>query len=105
MIFNSSKLKSGLINIDVRLMDTVNGNIISERSSLEQLAPRRLSPEVDALVVPVLPAAHVAVVADDLAQVFRRHLLLLRVHKAEFALLRVPLALQLLPFPRLQTGA
>ena len=57
-----------------------------------------VSPEVDALVVSVLSAAHVAVVADDFPQVLWRHLLLLSIHEAELALLGVPLALQLLPF-------
>ena len=46
--------------------------------------------QVDALVVPVLPAAHVPVVPDDLAEVLGRHVLLLGVHKPEFALLSIP---------------
>ncbi len=47
------------------------------------------STQVDALVVPVLPAAHIPVISDDLPEVFRRHVLLLGVHKAKFALLRI----------------
>lgn len=48
------------------------------------------SAEVDPLVVPELFGGHVPVVADDLAHVLRRHLLLVHVHEPELALLPVP---------------
>ena len=50
--------------------------------------------QVDALVVAVLAAGHVSVVADDLADVLRRHVLFLRVHEPELALLRIALGLE-----------
>lgn len=44
-----------------------------------------------------LPVGHITVVADDFPDVLRGHVLLLRVHEAEFPLLRIALGLQLLP--------
>lgn len=54
-------------------------------------------PQVDTLVVTELPVGHVAVVADDLADVLGGHVLLLRVHEAKLPLLCIALGLQLLP--------
>lgn len=54
-------------------------------------------PQVYALVVTEFPVGHVAVVADDLPDVLGGHVLFLRVHEAEFSLLRIALGLQLLP--------
>lgn len=54
--------------------------------------------EVDPLVMPELLRGHVAVVLDDLPHVFRRHLFLLRLHIANFALRREAAALHLRPF-------
>ena len=53
--------------------------------------------EVDALVVAVFAARHVSVVADDFAQMLRRHVLLLHIDEAEFPLLGILLVMQLLP--------
>ena len=53
--------------------------------------------QVHALVMAELAVGHVAVVGDDLANVLGRQVLLLRVDKAELALLGVALGLQLLP--------
>lgn len=73
----------------------------SDRSWAARPAPCHTAgiplPQVDALVVPELPIGHVAVVADDLADVLGGHVLLLRVHEPEFPLLRIALGLQLLP--------
>lgn len=59
------------------------------------------SAKVDSLVVPELAVRHIAVIADDLPNVLRGHVFLLRVHKAELALFGVSLRLQLLPLARL----
>lgn len=55
------------------------------------------APQIDALVVAELAIGHVAVVAHDLPQVLRRHVLLRRLHEAELAALGVALALHRRP--------
>ena len=55
-------------------------------------------PEVHPLVVAVLPAGHVTVVSDDLADVLWWHVFLLSFYKAKLPFLAVALGLQLLPF-------
>mmetsp|Transcript_40931 Transcript_40931/g.121364 ORF Transcript_40931/g.121364 Transcript_40931/m.121364 type:complete len:508 (+) Transcript_40931:5381-6904(+) len=57
--------------------------------------------QVDALVVPELSRGHVSVVLDDLADVLRRHLLLLLLDNAELPLLAVALRVERLPLTRL----
>lgn len=49
------------------------------------------SPQIDTLVVPILAAAHIAMVPDDFADVFRRHVFLLSIYKPKLPLLREPL--------------
>ena len=53
--------------------------------------------KVHPLVMPVLAARHVPVVTDDLADVFRWHLLLLHVNEAKLSLLSILLIVELLP--------
>lgn len=53
--------------------------------------------EVDSFVVTVLPRRHVSVIANNLTQVLRRHILFLSVDEPEFPLFRVSLRLELLP--------
>ena len=53
--------------------------------------------EIDALVMTELARAHVAVVLDDLANMLRRHVLLLRLDITELALVAVALGIELLP--------
>mmetsp|Transcript_20098 Transcript_20098/g.58313 ORF Transcript_20098/g.58313 Transcript_20098/m.58313 type:complete len:589 (-) Transcript_20098:72-1838(-) len=57
--------------------------------------------QVDALVMAELACRHVAVILDDLADVLRRHLLLLLLHHPELPLLAIPLRVEGLPLPRL----
>ena len=57
---------------------------------------------MDPFVISKLSVAHVAMVLDDLSHMFRRKLLLSRVHKAGLATsISIPSALALLPFSRL----
>lgn len=48
--------------------------------------------------MPILATTHVPMVSNDLADVLRWHVFLLRIHKAKLALFSIPLGLQLLPF-------
>mmetsp|Transcript_61033 Transcript_61033/g.143984 ORF Transcript_61033/g.143984 Transcript_61033/m.143984 type:complete len:850 (-) Transcript_61033:159-2708(-) len=58
-------------------------------------------PEVHALVMAKLLARHVTVILDDLSQVLRREILLLRLNIPKFAFVSIALRLQGLPFSRL----
>ena len=60
----------------------------------------RLLPEINALVVAEFSTRHVAVIANDLANVFGRHVVFLRFDEAEATLFAVAFRLQLLPFSR-----
>lgn len=59
--------------------------------------PMAHSPEINAFVVSVFPAAHVAMIANDFPQMFRRHVLFLSVHETKFSLFGETFVLQLLP--------
>ena len=61
-------------------------------------------PEVPPLVMTKLSIGHVSMVPDDLADVLRRHVFLLSVHKAKLSLFGVALCLQVLPFSCCRVG-
>ena len=56
------------------------------------------SPQVHPLVIAELAVRHITMVTDDLTDMLRRHVFLLRLDKAKLALLAVAFRLQQLPF-------
>lgn len=56
-------------------------------------------PKVHPFVMSKLSVGHISMVPNDLADMFRGHVLLLGVHKAKLSFFSVALGLQLLPFP------
>jgi hypothetical protein len=51
-------------------------------------------------VAPEFLGGHVAVITHNLAQVLRRHVFLFGINISKLLLVRVPLGIELLPFPR-----